>query len=111
MDDDINFDSDGDQEHRYGRQEKRRNLEMEDQIEDDDDIQETLNDRSRNSAHPRRAAAVAGPSRQAAGGEDHEEDDLPSFRPVSLIANISAGLPLHVVLISERKLQRGSDRF
>ncbi|KAF9962327.1 hypothetical protein BGZ72_007380 [Mortierella alpina] len=86
MDDDINFDSDGDHEYRYGRQEKRRNFEMEDQIEDDDDMEEALNDRSRNSSHARRAAAVAGPSRQAVAGDDREEDDLPSFRPETVQA-------------------------
>ncbi|KAF9989753.1 hypothetical protein BGZ75_005117 [Mortierella antarctica] len=90
MDDDINFDSDGDQEYRYGRQEKRRNFELEDPMEDDDDMHEAKTDRSRNPSHPRRAAAVAGPSRQAVGGEDHEEDNVPSFRPETVQAIFKA---------------------
>jgi len=87
MDDDINFDSDGDQEYGYGRQEKRRGFEVDDPMDDDDDLQDVTNDQSRNPSLPRRTAAVAGPSRQAAGREDHEEGDLPSFRPVSPTAN------------------------
>ncbi|CAO3573403.1 unnamed protein product [Mortierella alpina] len=86
MDDDINFDSDGDQAYGYGRQEKRRSFEVDDLMDNDGNLQDVMNDRSRNPTLPRRTAAVAGPSRQAAGGEDHEEDELPSFRPETVQA-------------------------
>ncbi|KAG0205827.1 hypothetical protein BGX28_002607 [Mortierella sp. GBA30] len=91
MDDDIDFESDGEHEHtyRYGRPEKRRNHDFENEVEEDAEVDEVEeSDQQRSLGQRRTAGASSSSSRHIFGGDDHddEEDHQPTFKPETIQA-------------------------